>query len=126
MGNLSGGCQCGAVRFTADGAPDRVGICHCMDCRKHHGALFHASAVYQQDRVRISGTTRDYQGRHFCPECGSSVFSTSPGEIELHLGAFDTPDTLTPTYELWVCRREQWLPRFPQTIHYEKDREDKS
>ena len=40
MANITGGCVCGKVRFEADGEPDRVGICHCLDCRKYHGALF--------------------------------------------------------------------------------------
>jgi hypothetical protein len=40
-----------------------VGICHCLDCRKHHGALFHTSAVIPQDAVTIEGETRDYVGR---------------------------------------------------------------
>lgn len=42
MTNVTGGCLCGKVRFTASGEPDRVGLCHCLDCRKHHGALFYA------------------------------------------------------------------------------------
>lgn len=43
MDRFTGGCLCGDVRIVAQGAPYRVGICHCLDCRKHHGALFHAS-----------------------------------------------------------------------------------
>ncbi|MGK7654598.1 GFA family protein [Roseovarius sp. B08] len=34
MDRVEGGCLCGAVRITAEGAPDRVGLCHCLDCRK--------------------------------------------------------------------------------------------
>ena len=30
----TGGCPCGAVRIEAAGAPYRVGLCHCLDCRK--------------------------------------------------------------------------------------------
>ncbi len=40
MEKITGGCLCGDVRFAASGQPYRVGICHCLDCRKHHGALF--------------------------------------------------------------------------------------
>ena len=45
MPSTTGGCLCGAVRLIATGAPDRVGLCHCLDCRKHHGALFFAAAA---------------------------------------------------------------------------------
>jgi hypothetical protein len=51
MDRFTGGCLCGSIRFVASGLPYRVGLCHCMDCRKHHGALFHASAVFAQDAV---------------------------------------------------------------------------
>jgi hypothetical protein len=43
---FTGGCLCGSVRIVASGRPYRVGVCHCLDCRKHHGALFHASAIF--------------------------------------------------------------------------------
>lgn len=126
MGESTGGCLCGNVRFVATGRPYRVGICHCMDCRKHHGALFHASAVFPQDAVRIEGETREFARRSFCPRCGSSVFSRTGDEVELHLGSFDAPDTFRPTYELWTVRREAWLPPFPLARRYERDRENAS
>jgi hypothetical protein len=63
MDRFTGGCLCGNVRIVAAGRPYRVGLCHCLDCRKHHGALFHASAVFPQDAVTIDGETRDYGGR---------------------------------------------------------------
>nr|WP_242050716.1 GFA family protein [Oculatella sp. FACHB-28] len=59
----------------------------------------------------IADTTSDYRGRYFCPVCGSSLFSRSADEIEIPAGTFDMPNQVTSTYELWVCRRENWLPR---------------
>jgi hypothetical protein len=112
MDQISGGCLCGKVRLVARGHPDRVGICHCLDCRKHHGALFFAAAIFPAQAVTITGETRDYQGRHFCSHCGSSVFATSDDEVEVHLGALDEPNQFTPSYELWTERRENWLPAF--------------
>jgi len=118
-----GGCLCGNVRFETSGAPYRVGLCHCIDCRKHHGALFHASAVFPQDAVTVTGETADYEGRIFCPRCGSSLLGISGDEIEVNLGALDATDQFQPTYELWTVRRESWLPSFPLAKHYERDRE---
>lgn len=118
MEQYAGGCLCGRVRVLALGRPYRVGICHCLDCRKHHGALFHASAVFPQAAVSVEGETRSYQGRCFCPECGSSVFSRSGDEIDLHLGSLDQIDQFVPTYELWTLRREHWLPPLPLRHHY--------
>ena len=123
MDRFTGGCLCGDVRFAVTGPPDRVGICHCLDCRKHHGALFHASAVFAQEAVTVDGDVSSYEDRFFCPRCGSSVYSRSGDEIDIHLGSLDSTDGLTPTYELWTIRRESWLPPFPVTRRYERNRE---
>ncbi|RZL36823.1 MAG: GFA family protein [Rubrivivax sp.] len=123
MDQFTGGCLCGQVRLVASGRPWRVGLCHCLDCRRHHGALFHASAIFPEAAVAIGGETSHYGGRHFCPRCGSSVFGRSGDEIEVSLGALDAPDQLAPTYELWTVRRESWLPPFALARHYERDRE---
>ncbi|WP_374980733.1 GFA family protein [Pseudomonas solani] len=123
MERFSGGCLCGRVRLVASGRPYRVGLCHCLDCRKHHGALFHASAIFPEAAVAIEGETHDYAGRCFCPRCGSSVYSRTGDEIEVNLGCLDAPDQLLPTYESWITRREAWLPPFPLAHHYPHDRE---
>lgn len=120
----AGGCLCGQVRLVASGEALRVGICHCFDCRKHHGALFHASAIFAADAVSITGETRDYRGRHFCPHCGSTVFGCSGDEVEVNLGSFDDTDRFQPTYELWTIRREAWLPAFPVSDRYDRDRDE--
>lgn len=122
MERVSGGCLCGDVRLSVTGAPNRVGVCHCLDCRKHHGALFFAAAIFPQDAVAIEGETRDYAGRHFCPRCGSSVFARFDNEVEVHLGSLDAVDQFTPSYECWTIRREAWLPPFALSTHYQRDR----
>ena len=122
-GPLTGGCLCGAVRLTATGEPYRVGICHCLDCRKHHGAVFHTSAIFPEGAVTVTGATAEYKGRHFCPVCGSPLFGRSGDEIEIHVGCLDAPNLVKPTYELWTIRREDWLPPFDVARRYQRDRE---
>lgn len=124
LNQVTGGCVCGKVRITATGQPYRVGLCHCMDCRKHHGAVFHASAIFPRDSVVIKGETKHFAERHFCPRCGSSVFARSGDEVEVYLGSLDASDQFQPTYESWVVRRESWLPPFPLKNRYEHDRDD--
>lgn len=126
METHSGGCLCGNVRLVASGRPYRVGICHCLDCRKHHGALFYAAAIFPKDAVTITGETRDYAGRNFCPRCGSSIFACSGEEIEVHLGSLDQTNQFVPGYESWSIRRETWLPDFPVRHVYPRDREAES
>ena len=123
MRYVTGGCLCGDVRLAASGEPNRVGVCHCLDCRKHHGALFFAAAIFPAAAVTVEGQTRDHAGRHFCPRCGSSVFNRFGEEVEVHLGALDAPDQFVPTYECWTIRREGWLPPFAVERGFEEDRE---
>ncbi|UWR83392.1 GFA family protein [Phaeobacter inhibens] len=123
MKHYQGGCLCGAVRITTSGPPLRVGICHCRDCCRHHGALFYAAAIFPEQAVRIEGSPHQYQGRSFCSTCGSSVFAQSGDEIEVHLGSLDNTDGLTPDYEVWCRRREHWLPQFTDTACYDRDRD---
>jgi hypothetical protein len=123
MAELTGGCVCGNIKITTQGQPYRIGICHCFECRKHHGALFYAAAVFPQEAVKIEGQTHHYEGRHFCPRCGSSVFAQSDDEIEVHLGTFDDTDVFKPSYEGWTIRRESWLPKFLLKKHFLRDRE---
>lgn len=120
---VTGGCLCGAVRIAARGKPDRVGICHCLDCRKHHGAVFYAAAIFPAEAVTVTGALSDYQGRCFCPICGSSVLARIGGEVEVHLGTLDAPDAFIPGYEVWTDRRESWLPVFPGLALHPRDRE---
>ncbi len=121
---FTGGCLCGRVRLVASGRPKRVGICHCLDCRKHHGALFYAAAIFDKSVVEIKGETKDYEDRNFCPHCGSSVFARTGDEIEVHLGALDEPNQLTPTYQCWTVRREIWLPDFVLDNEYARNRNE--
>jgi hypothetical protein len=118
-------CNCGSVRIIAVGPPVRVGLCHCTTCRKESGAPFTAYAIWTADSVTVEGNTANWNARHFCPSCGSPVFGVSDGagEIEIRLGAFDAaPTDLAPTYELWVARREKWMPPLAGAKQYDGNR----
>jgi hypothetical protein len=62
--------------------------------------------------VTIDGKTRDHV----------TAFSAAD-EIEVNLGSLDAPDRLMPTYESRIIRRESWLPPFPLTRRYDRDRD---
>jgi hypothetical protein len=121
--SYTGGCLCGALRLECHGEPYRVGICHCLDCRKQHGAIFHVFAVFPAESVTVAGHAAHYGVRYFCPICGSSVFGRfEEDEIEVDVGCLDAPNQLKPSYENWVRRREAWLPPFDVARRYEGDR----
>jgi hypothetical protein len=124
---FSGSCACGQLTFQARGEPRRVGLCHCMTCRKISGSAFNAFVIFSADQVTIDGATASWSAtgesqRCFCPRCGSQVFDRDDGdEIEVKLGAFDEPNLFRPTYEAWRKRRESWLLT-PDLIGYPENR----
>jgi hypothetical protein len=111
---LEGGCACGAVRFRTWGDPLRVGLCHCMTCRKAHGAAFNPFIVFARTNVEVVGVLAHWDStpghsRDFCPKCGSRIVLFSETEAELSLGGFDQPSRFQPQYEAWTTQREAWL-----------------
>ncbi len=123
----TGGCACGAVRFTTTGEPRRSGLCHCLTCQKAHGAPFYPFVVFARDQVELSGPVASWQStpaydRRFCTACGSRVASTSEEEIELVATQFDVAGLFPPEYESWTIRRVTWLAplNVPQ---FDRDRE---
>jgi hypothetical protein len=124
-----GGCACGSVRFEARGEPYRVGICHCLTCRKAHGT-FNFFAVFPTGVVTVTGDAIEFASserarRCSCRSCGAPVYSTYGRDDEFYLypGSFDEIGLFLPSYELWTIRREPWLPEFPSVVsRYEQSR----
>ena len=123
MKTLSGECLCGQVQVSVRGTPDRVGICHCMDCRKETGSAFTFFAAWPADRFDHTGETAEHRGQRFCPNCGARVFSLDAREVEIKLGILsEAPTPLVPDYELWIKRREPWLRPVEGAEQFEEDR----
>ena len=109
----TGGCLCGAVRYSVRGDPVHVVRCHCTGCRKESGSAFTVYAHWPVDAFELSGEIARYDGRGFCPRCGSRLVDTTHVDgphVEIRLGSLDdAPFELTPEHESWVRRRESWL-----------------
>lgn len=124
MVSRTGGCLCGKVRYRARGEPLRVGLCHCADCRKESGSSFVTFAVWPTEAFTSSGELKVFNGRGFCPACGSRLFNPGERETEIRIGSLDNaPNNLRPEYELWIVRRETWLHPLPGP-QYSGDRHD--
>lgn len=119
-----GSCYCRAVTFRVTGEPLRVGLCHCADCRKTSGSAFSAYAVWPVSTLEQTGQVNTYGKRSFCVTCGSRVTFVSDDEAEVMLGSLDmVPSDLTPQYELWTGRRENWLHPLPEAQQFDHDRQ---
>lgn len=99
----AGRCLCGAVTYAVDGPLRAVTICHCTECRRFTGSVWHATAAWRDDL-----TIRDPEGRltwyrssehaqrGFCAACGSSLFLDYDRRpyMAITAGTLDTPTGL--------------------------------
>src|SRR5258705_3501797 len=69
----TGECLCGAVRYSVSGDPIHVARCHCADCRKESGSAFSVYAQWPVEMFEMTGEIASYDGRGFCPRCGSRL-----------------------------------------------------
>ncbi len=114
-------CQCGQVTITCQGDPVRVSVCHCLACQRRSGSAFAAQVRFPRDRVRMTGTTKDYVRtadsgnrvhQQFCPECGTGTsyyMADTPDVVAVPMGLFDAPYFATPAFSVYEKRRHPWL-----------------
>ena len=113
---LTGGCQCGAVRYRLDARP--VGsVCHCRMCQKAVGGPFAALAAI--DTAALTWTrgapalfaSSSVAQRGFCAACGTPLTYQGLGspKIEITLGSLDKPGTVPPVEQNGIEGRLSWL-----------------
>jgi hypothetical protein len=128
---LTGGCNCGAVRFELTETPVRAGYCHCTRCQRRTGTAASSSAIANSGTFRIvSGEDHvrrwnagDGADKAFCGTCGSALFGQhpeSPEFINVRMGSFDSDPGVRPMGRLHVASAAVWepipddgLPRLP-------------
>ena len=124
----SGGCACGAVRFTARGKPLRSGLCHCRTCQRAQGSAYFPFVVFAPDQVAFTGSVASWKStpaydRRYCPACGSRFASINPDAVELATTSFDETGLFPPQYESWTIRRQPWIKPL-DVPQYDRDRPD--
>ena len=114
---LTGGCQCGAVRYRIEAAPVKPHICHCWMCQKASGAAFMAFAETDLDHFRwthgLPAWFRSSEAveRGFCATCGTSLHFRYIGSdrLDVALASLDEPEAITPENEFGYESRLHWL-----------------
>lgn len=114
--SLSGGCQCGAVRFRVDGEPGRASICWCRMCQKAYGGPFGSLVtVRTSDLTWTRGERSRFQSseaikRGFCAACGTPLtYEYNDAHIDLSTFAFDDTSAVEPVVQLAIDGRPAWM-----------------
>ena len=115
--DMTGGCQCGAVRFTVCIDSDDAYLCHCRMCQRAIGNVSVAFKTVPKADVRWDGEPRWYTSsqiakRPFCANCGTPLgFAYNDSEnMDLNVGTFDDPRRFVPRHHYGIATRlDQWL-----------------
>lgn len=114
---LSGGCQCGAVRYALYAVPEGTHLCHCRMCQKAMGAPFAPLApVRRRDFAWTRRQPAEFHSssvavRNFCAACGTPLaFAyTSSDWLDVTIGSLDEPAKAPPRKHYGLEARVPWF-----------------
>lgn len=124
----TGGCHCGAIRYSVEGEPRHSSVCHCESCRRTTGGLATAWLGYTSEALTVEqGEPKSYGSsggveRRFCGECGTSLFYNNepamPGIVDVLTVTLDNPEAFPPVLHVQMADALAWeasldaLPKF--------------
>ena len=129
---VSGGCQCGTIRYELRGAPLAVYNCHCKDCQRFTGSTHGMSMVVKRDLLALTkGTLHSWNkvaasGRIAatmrCPDCGSFIWNEPQNAPELRIlkpGSLDDMSWAVPVGNIWTKSRAPFVEIDETLINFE-------
>jgi hypothetical protein len=118
---LTGGCLCGAIRYTVSAPVSGLRVCHCTHCQKTSGTGSSVNAVIASSDFRLTqGAPKCYAVRadsgrtllrYFCGDCGSPIYSqreASPERMVVRAGTFDDSSAMKVTANIWTKSARPW------------------
>lgn len=127
---ISGGCQCGAVRYSLRAAPVVFYLCHCTECQKQSSSAFGESAKVRAQDIEITGILGVYgtvadsgNAKHceFCSKCGTRLFHGRWPEAEtfnLKGGTLDDALWLVPAGHIWTRSKQVFYAIAADELNY--------
>ena len=117
MTRLTGGCQCGAIRYALHAPVEKASVCYCRMCQKAFGSYFAPLgsvpvAGFEVTRGEIAYfRSSDVVERGFCGRCGTPLtFHHIEGDkIDVALGSLDDPASVPPIVQYGLEGRMPWF-----------------
>jgi hypothetical protein len=115
---MTGGCACGRVRYTANIADDEAYLCHCRMCQRATGSVSIAFKSVKQTEVAWEHEPDWYDSsaiaqRPYCRECGTSLgfkFREGSDKMDLTVASFDDPSRFKPKHHFGAeSMHRAWL-----------------
>ena len=114
---ITGGCQCGAVRYRVVGLLTHPHICHCRMCQKAAGNYFMPLANAQKHEFHATRgeiawfASCDPVRRGFCRDCGTPLIidTLSSAHLNIMLGSLDDPAAIEPAGQYGLESKMPWF-----------------
>ena len=133
---LTGGCQCGAIRYSINKPLPAAYACHCGECKKQSASAFSLSIPMQYRDLNIDGETKffetmSYSGKskynYFCGQCGTRVWHSGnnpPDNITLKVGTLDDSYAIAPAGHLWLSKKQAGITIDPSSDRHQTQPKD--
>jgi hypothetical protein len=119
---LTGGCQCGSVRYEIAAEPVTCYVCHCTECQHQSASAFGISLSVPRAALRfVKGRPKEWRrvsesGREimclFCGHCGTRLAHNPARDAaisNLKAGTLDDTAWLRPVAHLWTRSKQPWV-----------------
>ena len=114
---ISGGCQCGAIRYRIVLPLAQAGFCHCRMCQKAFGNWGAPLVPVPDERLTWTrGTPGEFRSsaivaRGFCRDCGTPLYMKEDGDprYEIAMGTLDNPELAPPSHQVGIESELSWF-----------------
>ncbi|VAW01035.1 Gfa-like protein [hydrothermal vent metagenome] len=119
---LTGGCACGAVRYTLkSGFRMKPYACHCTDCQKRTGSAFSSHMLVTRADLTVEGELNEghvvqpsgaVSRIAGCVKCMARIYAENDqraGVISLRVGTLDDSKNMSPAAHFWVSSKQPWI-----------------
>ena len=130
--SYTGGCACGAIRYSIAAEPVAMVDCQCRQCQRESGTGHASHLVFPQAAATVSGEATHWKlvgdngtakSRAFCPACGAPVYMTfpdGPDLITVRAASLDDPGRYRPQMVTWAAAGHAWDRRDPALPAFER------
>lgn len=129
---LSGGCQCGRIRYRLKAIPVVFYLCHCTHCQKQSSSAYGESIRVRAADIEIEGQPKGFYVQaesgaqkvcEFCPDCGTRLFHGRRPDAEtfnIKGGTLDDTRWLRPAGHIWTRSRQAFVTIGPDELSFDK------
>lgn len=115
----AGRCNCGAVKVLITLPVKGCVHCHCIACRRAHGAAFVTWVSVPREKLQLSGREHlrwykdtETSRRGFCTNCGTPMLFVAghcPGDVHVTRACIFTDVEIPPLAHLSFPQRVDWI-----------------